>query len=785
MTIKPPRVPFWVIASLYFSALSLTLFGDAFLGGSRSVPGRAGMDLFSYFYPIRLFAIEQVKSGNFPLWNPYVLGGIPALGNFQYALLYPPNWLHLLLPMNLTINLLIAFHVALAGFFTALWCRRRGSSVEASLLGGTIFMFSGPCLLHVSLGYLTYICVIAWIPLLFICIDQIIESDGNRRKAYVLLGAVSVAMQLLGGYPQPAYYAAITAGCYTAVRLINHPRWVSTVVAFVAVYVIGTLLSAAQLLPGLDAVSESVRSGPADYAFATACSLAPENVLLIFSSSLFGDSISAPDMARWGSTNTSMFIGAVATALAIIGATTRSPRSNVAILIAILCGLFFASGSYNPLYRHLIVILPGLGNMRYPARFVVMISLLAAPLAAAGYDHIRQNPQLRRPAFIAIALSILFILFSISVAPSIETGSQGLWGTYLSWTKATGETWNKLDSRNAEQQIRASARMAVEQSNLIAAMLTTVVLILFWSRRRPSISRLILPLALLELFIGSIPAWDRAEPRVSLPAQWRSELAAMAPDDRLLIWLPQSQNLTIPAKIEAVNGYDPSALSRWDNVLLPLLGAEARSGNLEAKRVLPSNRWPMLRFAKILPRNDGVVIKPPMGRLNLLSRYVVASDATESLLAVRRPNFDPREFVVLEQEPSIKPQADPTVTPPGQVELIDKTTDTLEIKADLQRPAILLITDAYSRGWQARPLGASPQKSYEVLPADHALRAVPLAAGVHHFMLEYRPSSVPIGLAVSGITSLAWLGLAAWFSRSARGAAFARSFPGDCPSPDA
>lgn len=39
--------------------------------------------------PWRLLAIESFKAGNLPLWNPYVICGMPLLANLQVAILYP------------------------------------------------------------------------------------------------------------------------------------------------------------------------------------------------------------------------------------------------------------------------------------------------------------------------------------------------------------------------------------------------------------------------------------------------------------------------------------------------------------------------------------------------------------------------------------------------------------------------------------------------------------------------------------------------------------------------
>ena len=87
--------------------------------------------------------------------------------------------------------------------------------------------------------------------------------------------------------------------------------------------------------------------------------------------------------------------------------------------------------------------------------------------------------------------------------------------------------------------------------------------------------------------------------------------------------------------------------------------------------------------------------------------------------------------------------------------IMDRVGDHLTIKANLAAPAILLITDNYSRGWRVRSLTPSFQSKYEVMPANYTLMAIPLAAGGHLLRVEYRPRSFVIGAWVSAI---AWLG---------------------------
>src|SRR5215218_73611 len=111
---RPVSMPFWLLSLIYFFTLSVLVFGDT-LVNQKWVVSAPVSDGDQLFFPARVFAFGQMRAGHLPLWNPYVMGGIPALGNSQYAMLYPPNWLYLALPMVLATNLLMMLHVLLAG----------------------------------------------------------------------------------------------------------------------------------------------------------------------------------------------------------------------------------------------------------------------------------------------------------------------------------------------------------------------------------------------------------------------------------------------------------------------------------------------------------------------------------------------------------------------------------------------------------------------------------------------------------------------------------------------
>ena len=82
------------------------------------------------------------------------------------------------------------------------------------------------------------------------------------------------------------------------------------------------------------------------------------------------------------------------------------------------------------------------------------------------------------------------------------------------------------------------------------------------------------------------------------------------------------------------------------------------------------------------------------------------------------------------------------------------TTDQWTLEVLTTRSSLLVMTDAYSKDWRVRAFPGSVQTNYRILPANHALRAIPLAAGRHVIRIEYMPSGLHLGMLVSGVSLL-------------------------------
>jgi len=122
-------------AAIYFCAV-LIAFGDVLLGPAGRIISEEHSDVANQFLYWREFGFGELAKGHLVLWNPHLFSGAPFLGGFQSALLYPPNWIYLVLPIDRAINLDFAISVLLAGMAMFLWARHRRLHPAGSILAG-------------------------------------------------------------------------------------------------------------------------------------------------------------------------------------------------------------------------------------------------------------------------------------------------------------------------------------------------------------------------------------------------------------------------------------------------------------------------------------------------------------------------------------------------------------------------------------------------------------------------------------------------------------------------
>ncbi len=394
-------------------ALSILFLRHGLFGGPDAIVARANPDMATLLYPQRIFALERLRAGEFPLWNPFLFGGIPFHASAHPALLYPPNLLFFAMPTAAAFNTLAAFHLALAGLGAFALLREVGARPAAALFGSVAFAFSARTLLHVAAGQAPLLASLAWTPVLFWL------SERLARRATAAGGvalAAAFALAVLGGYPQYVIYASAGVLALATARAVaaaasrrgrdgsgaNPERAASPARAARGVLLVaaslagGAVLAAAQILPSLESARASFRhAAPPD--FVAMGYLPVENIATLLFPSALGDGRSAPYFGHWSYGSMCAYAGVATIALAVLSLTGGAAARRRALPWVILGGasLLVALGRQTPLFS-LVSRLPVFGEFRGISKMSALTLLSLAVLAGLGMEALLAGPESRR-----------------------------------------------------------------------------------------------------------------------------------------------------------------------------------------------------------------------------------------------------------------------------------------------------------------------------------------------------------------------------------------------------
>ncbi|MBM2851074.1 MAG: putative rane protein [Anaerolineales bacterium] len=285
------------------------------------------------FYPWRQFALETIRAGHLPLWNPYLGHGAPLMANYQSAIFYPPNWLSLLLPLDYSFSWLVALHLIWAGAGMVTLARALGLRPLGQGVAGLAFGMSQ--YLVARAGFFSINAAVAWLPWVIWAGDQLVANtqyreaspwDSSSRSTPLgrnpalrpaLLLSLFLSLQLLAGHAQTAWYTLLLLGAWTlwriftlapllladpeskangarspaplhASRFTHASRFLLPSSFFLAI-LLAFLLAALQLLPTAELLRQSLRADAADYEFVTTYSFSPWRLLTLFAPDLLGN----------------------------------------------------------------------------------------------------------------------------------------------------------------------------------------------------------------------------------------------------------------------------------------------------------------------------------------------------------------------------------------------------------------------------------------------------------------------------------------------------------------
>ena len=516
-------------------------------------------------------------------------------------------------------------------------------------------------------------------------------------------------------------------------------------------------LSAAQLWTGLDVAAEGVRQGGMSFDFATSYSFPPENLLTLLVPDGFGriEESRIDYWGRWFYWDASAYFGVIALIFTMHGAVRGDGHLWRLSLLFFPLLMVLALGRYAPVYALLFHGVPGFEFFRAPSKFAFFATLFAAPLVGLGVDRAFQGSRGTR-ATGALALTLAALLLCGALWTHASAGAS--WqGSPMAWLASAN------DGFVPDGEALGGWRMVLLRGFVLSAALASLagVLLLARGERRPWAIVLLVGMGVAELVTYAYTHHSRTRIPPILVAQSRlPQLYARAGTDRVFE-VGLGTNAALQLGGYGIWGYDPLKLDRYAQFLARTQGFEAfdltRTLEQRPARFHPSFRMLRVRFQAW--RTGRVAEhRGALPRFLLVPGHQLADGPEAALAAVMRESFDPREIVVLEGPPRPPPSPSPR---PGEIRLLDESTDRVTLEVDAPDAAILLMTDSYARGWRARALPGSVQTDYRLQPADYVLRAIPLAAGRHRLVVEYAPAAFRAGAWVSSLSALVFLGAVA------------------------
>jgi hypothetical protein len=717
---------------------------------------------------------RAVRAGDLPLWNAFVGFGTPLLADPNFQLLYPATWLVLLLPPPDYYRFFVVAHALLGGMGVLVLGKRCALPPVAAAIAGGLFAVSGPFLSTASLFH--HYAGAAWMPWVIAALARLRSAPG--RQATLGL-AFAVSAQLLAGSAD-LFLMTVTMGIGWLVWHEATFRGIASRKRFVAwlgiALALGLSVSSAQWLPAAAIASESSRWAMPT-AWKTYWSIHPASLLDLWMPRFVAE-LPLSEASRSTLFEgrepllASLYLGAAALPLALLGILGQTRVRRLALSGFVLF-LIIALGKHTPIHS-LLFAAPGFSFIRYPAKFALPAAMCWALLVGAGAAVWIRGWSDRERARAWMTCIVLGIAAVVAIVVGAAVGSRHAWIEGL------------LENGNDNAVFLEMARWrAFRVASLFALGATALFL-----RSRVVHAPRYLTFAGIVLVLGDVAIAGQMvnplAPRAMLEAQpGLLRHIPLAADPRVHVISPSQEAL----RRDAIN-MDGAMINPaiWSantiELFKPPMGARwgiygSFDGDFTAMAPPAQTALSMIAGEKIdsavgrrLLRLAGVdfVID---GRDTPCSLPEVANENTilgQRVRLLRVPRTRPRVFLVEGVRPQkgdgIAQLLDPgfahrrevivhgaTVARAPNAEfhyearIVDRTTNRLVIEAWANRPALLVVLEAFRPGWRARLDG----RNVPIWRANVLFRAVSLSAGRHQIEMSYRPLSVIAGAAFADL----------------------------------
>ena len=738
--VSTPRADAW-LTPWRFAALLALLIAACFPNVISGLETFYYRDFGVFGYPLAVFHKEAFWRGEIPLWNPYNDCGLPFLAQWNTLTLYPLSLIYLLLPLPWSLDIFCLAHLFLAGMGMYFLAHRWTGSRLAAALGGVAFAYNG--LTWHSLMWPNDIAALGWMPWVVLAADGAWREGGRR----IVLAALAGAMQMLCGAPEVILITWFIVGAFWLAQFFTcvTPR-TRLVLRAAVVGALVAALASAQLLPFLDLLAHSHRdSSYSDSQWAMPATGWANYLVPLFHTTLASRGVYMQHDQYWAG---SYFAGVGVVALALL-AVWRARHGRVWLLAALtLFSLVMALGNHGFVYTVLRKILPQLGFMRFPIKFVMLASFALPLLAAHGLAWIRsldagrwtvESKKLRSIGVVLLGL-IAVILFLAWEFP--QTGDN---------VKLT--LLNGLRSGVFLAAILGCVALLQRATDMRRqVILCAVLLVLLWMdvfTHVPALSPTVVP----KVFeAGDVRQYLVENKFLRSDAQLRfgesramESLAALrkmyfgGQEDPVTDVLGRREqlydDLNLLDRIPKLDGFYSLYLREMNTVVTELYVATNDVSHLKDFLGISHEN----QSTNLMDWNERKSYAP----LVTGGQRPVFLDDDDTLDFLFAPNFDGRQVVALPAEAKSAVHA----TNRADLKIISEavSAERLDLQVAASAPAMVVVAQAWFHPWHAYVDG----QRTSLWRANYAFQALEVPAGVHRVELAYEDRRFQTGCVVS------------------------------------
>jgi hypothetical protein len=716
---------------LVFSLIPLLSFPRALLS-DRTLFLR---DISLVWLPQVESVVRQIADGEFPFFDSRRAFGQPLFADPRAEVLYPPAWIHWVLPPAKSYSLFCAFHLVVAALGAARLARRMAPDmgVAGQMTAGLAFGASGPLLSLVSHWH--HLAAAAWMP----WIIEKCDAEPGSRAPWLPLASL-VALQILAGSPDYVLTTFLLCSLKLAIRtdLTTGSR-----LRLAFCLALGVLLSAVQALPSLSFAREAAReTHPSGWA------ISPLHPALTIETVLPVRAEGWPLTKEAGDTffggrpvwMFSHYLGLSAWLLAGLGLSMSRGPNRWFCLGAITIGLVLSWGIRSDGLQELVGRLPLVGGLRFPTKHLAAASLGLALLASRA---VGERSSLRRAPWRGLALGpvgavVVFIglhFWATGALPGLAA-LKPLGGPLLIACAIAVVVQKRADRLEQLAPFVVALDLLGSQTRLNPTTPGSLF------RERPPLTAVIPPNSRVYVSDYSI-ALPRASPSPADAGEGRS-LAVRPPAGvpYRLRQIPAGYDLGEALVLAATWYLNPPIASRFGYL-----------GSFDMD-ILDFYRGPLKRAIRdFVTSNDSRLLLDRLQRGSV--DYVVTMDAPAlwqslPLVSEERRFFEDtvRVYRVPDSWPRARFETPAGEKVEGKVQVVDASDGQIRVDAESDGPARLVVAFANDRGWHGFIDGMETPVSDNAM----ALLSVGWHGGRHLVEFRYRPPLIEIGGLLSALS---------------------------------